>query len=389
MNKDKARITIRLGQANQTKNTLQSLPQVLEQEQDPIQTFGELETPSPDPLAQKEVAVGKETSNDDLELYGPKYVPNPLPKSEMKRVPFSQRKKRSNSRKGTSPKGVGGAILSVSGAIALGLVFGYVVLNFFNSNTGVTLHQPPTSNVVAPVSQQQPEQGKVESSGEQQQTPVQLDVNSKVGKNVSLFLPAQSFHMIQGGVFKNKENAKPILDKIEANGWPHIFQGENPLYLFLGMSLDRNQALAMANHFQDIDVYIKEYPYPERTINLPLKADLNVTQEEWENWFAKETELITVVGKALSEGLNDGGITAETMKEVATSHRSFLDLGREIINKLQQQQELGNRFLNDYSKGVTALQRFQKEPVDGYLWQAEQAFLDAFGSKEKFLISFK
>ncbi|MBP1930402.1 hypothetical protein [Ammoniphilus resinae] len=390
MNKDKARITIRLGQADQTKNT-QSIPPIKEKEQDSLQTFGELDNPSPDPLAHKEIAVSKETTNDDLEIYGPKYVPNSLPTSEKRRVPFSQkvRKKRSNKIKGTSPKGLGSAVLSVSGAIALGLVFGYVVLNFFNSNTGVTPHQPSTPSAAAPMSQQLPEQAKVESSGGQQQPPVQLDVNSKEGKKVSLHLPAQSFHMIQGGVFQNKENAKPILDKIEANGWPHIFQGETPLYLFLGVSLDRNQALAIANHFKDLDVYIKEYPYSERTITLPLKADTNVTQEEWGNWFTKESELITVVGKALSEGLNEGGITAETMKEVATSHRSFLDRGREIINKLQQQQELGNRFLNDYSKGITALQRFQKEPVEGYLWQAEQAFLDAFGSKEQFLTSFK
>ncbi len=396
MDKNRARITIKLGQANELKSGT-PLPKkqeknAKEEKQEWIKSNEEIESrteetepehlPEEDvePLpAKSEISASKESA-DEFKSYGTKYA------SFEDEESFAGRRlgpSRLNSGREKNAKGLIGVLASVLGAVALGVVFGYIVLSFFKSGMLDNPATPPKpiSETVETGSGQGTLQTKLQENAETGTLPGEAKITT-----VSITLPSSTYYMVQGGVFQDQASATPILEKIKSKGWPSSFSGEKPAYLFLGIAVNRDHALAIANHFQEMDVYIKEFKIEPKTI----LAGATTTQEEWDQWFKQEQLFATILGNAIGEGLTAGKLGGNQLKEITEAHRTLLQYGREWVNKLpESQQSLGNRLLNDYTKGVSAMERYQKQPEAGHLWQAEQALLDGFQSKTQLLSSFK
>lgn len=399
MDKNRARITIKLGQANENKRErdtplpeqrIESAPEEKREwteSHEEIQSLTEETEPEPEPdeeveslPATKEISASKE-SPDEFESFGSRYA------SFDDDERFSNRRfggtSRSKSGRGKNAKGMMGVFTAVLGAVALGVIFGFIVLSFFKSgmlDNPSSETQPFSKTTEAEIAQTQPqettESGAV--SGEAKTM------------TVSITLPASTYYMVQGGVFQDQASAAPILEKIKSKGWPNSFSGEKPAYLFLGMAANRDQALAIANHFQEMDVYVKEFKVEPRTVSAELKQGATTNQEEWDQWFKQEQLFVSAIGNAIGKGLTNGKLDENQWKEITDAHRALLQYGRDWVNKLpESQQSLGNRLLNDYTKGVSAMERYRKQPEAGHLWQAEQALLDGFQSRTQLFSSFK
>lgn len=383
MDQNRARITIKLtpspnpkeGQAPREKEKEKTVPEIpTEPEAEELKVQPVTEPP----VAHKEVAAGEEERN------GSSYFEWDFPKTNKRSY-----KSRTRSAREDQAKRVAGVAASVIGAIALGLIFGFVVLGFFKSgvldNTTAPAANIPKPQEVTPSQIQQSP-----ASASKQEAGVAPTEGQAEGPTVSITLPSQNIYVVQGGVFQDQTSASPILDKIKAKGWPSSLVGDKPIHLFLGMAAERDHALAMATPYTEMDVYIKEWGEESRTASVTLKPNTVTSQEEWDQWFDLEAAMVQAMGSAIAEGITSGKLSGETMKKVTDAHRNMLQQGRLVVSKLpQEHQSQGNRLLNDFSKGVSALERYQKQPTEGYAWQAQQALMDAYSSKRNFFASFK
>jgi hypothetical protein len=384
MDKNRAKITVKFGQAEGTHYTpvkpqpmpVKS-PVELEDKPPQIQTVMEIAHEVP---AKEEMAASFETINQE-EIFGAKYVPGLHQKKGVGHAP------RRKNRQGASRKKIVAVGSSIIGAVAVGLIFGGIALNFFKS--GGFGHAPGGLHPTTVTSK-----STSPSSAVQEQNAAAA-INTESNKTTTtakspITLPATDYFVVQAGVFQEQANAATMLDKIKTHGWPNTFVGDKPQYLLLGMAVNRDNALSLANQYKDFDVFIKEFKEEAKTVSIPLKEGVKTSQEEWDQWFEKESEFIKIVGKAIGQGLSTGKLGDEMFQSVTEAHRNLLEKGRDLIGKLpDQSQEQGNRLLNDYTKIVNAMEHYQKQPGEGFLWQAEQGLLDSYQSKKQLFSSFK
>ncbi|RXT14716.1 hypothetical protein [Ammoniphilus sp. CFH 90114] len=407
MEKNRGRITIKLNQPKEGQASREVMDPILplKEEREPLELHESQESkPQPASETEREEEASKElepmlsssrewgatedsSDNKEKKPFGSDwYLPDDIGSS----ISTNRRSYKSRTRNSREhqTKNVLGVAASVIGAVVLGLIFGFVVLGFFKSGlldsptapSGAMPKMQEAPVIPTPVPTEEVDDSVAEGgSGE-----------AEASTTVSITLPSNTYYVVQGGVFQDQGSAGPILDNIKAKGWPSSFMGEKPLYLLLGLAAERDDALALAAPYKEMDVYIKEWVEETQTVSVPLKKNATTTQEEWDQWFEREQAMVQALGQAIAEGMTSGKLESESMKQVTDAHRNVLAGGRELISKLpQENQSIGNRMLNDISKGVSAMERYQKQPTEGYLWQAEQALLDAFSSKQAFFSSFK
>ncbi|RKD23894.1 hypothetical protein BEP19_05560 [Ammoniphilus oxalaticus] len=415
MDNNRARITIKLGQADEpTKidevpETEETAPKVIEtateteevvfkkpakKERRPKKKIDKktvapvLEETEPKEekgflASMKEVARGKERSDEeqpDPDLwYGPKYVATTGETS--KQLLSTPR----------DSKGILGVMASVTGAVAVGLLFGYVVLSFFQSGMiqdGNDLAALPSSGEEQAATNEEKQTNEQEADEKSSEEP-SITVTG-ASETVSIEVPPTTYYVVQGGVFKDQASAAPYVAEMKSKGWPSKFLGDQPTHLLFGIALQREQAAALAAQFKDTDVFVKEMTGEAKALTVPLKQGAASSPEEWTRWFEQEQAFVGAVGSSINAALSAGQLSAEQMKSITETHRNALQSGRELISKLpESEQAVGNRLLEDFTKGVKALEQYEKQPAVGHLWQAEQALLDAFMSKQQLLASFQ
>ena len=396
MDKKRARITIKLGQANEpvkkenskedimiTRLPLASNRSEPEEKEQVVESFVDMELKEPDDvgISRRETAASEEDP-DEVEdnWYGPKYTPS-------NRRKYKSRLKHNRER---NSKGMLGIIASVTGAVAVGLMFGYIVLSFFESGLIQQPSQSAGGSPSPPTEEKSTEvEGAPKDGADKTQTGVTINIPEET-ESVSIMFPSTTHYVVQGGVFKDQASAAPIVENLKSKGWPNSFLGENPAHLILGLAVNRDHALSLAGQFKDIEVYIKELTGEPQKVSVAIKKGSSTTQDEWDHWFKQEQTFVEALSGSISSSLTTGKLDDNQMKAITDSHRNLLQYGREIVGKLpESKQSLGNRMLNDFTKGVTAMEQYQKQPTVGYLWQAEQALLDAFSSKQQLISSFK
>jgi len=283
-----------------------------------------------------------------------------------------------------------GVIASVTGAVAVGLMFGYIVLSFFESGLIQQPSQSAGGTASAPIEEKSINGGDA-SKDETKKVPTGVTITiPEETESISIQFPSATHYVVQGGVFKDQASAAPIVKNLKGKGWPSSFLGENPAHLILGLAVNRDHALSLAGQYKDIEVYIKELAEEPKKVSIPIKKGSTTTQEEWDQWFKQEQAFVENLASSISSSFSAGKLEDNQMKAMKESHRNLLQSGRNIVGKLpESKQALGNRMLNDFTKGVTAMEQYQKQPTAGYLWQAEQSLLDAFMSKQQLFSSFK
>jgi hypothetical protein len=331
--------------------------------------------------AKNEVAVGQDPPSIE-NTFGPKYVPSYTTKTEEPVISKERKLIRPYKQwKDENRRNMWGIMVTALGAIAVGVIFGSIVLLFFKS--GMMEQSASNSNkIISPTTiQSQGITGK--------QVPPSNPTKAAVQSNQSITIPAQSSFVIQAGVFSDEKSAQSVVSKIKAKGWPVEVIGQNPVHLFLGIVGTHDQANAIKSQFKDFDVYIKTFDTEAQTVSVKVKEGQSTSQAEWDQWAGVEEKFVADTNQAIVQAALNGKLADDTMKTVTAAHRDLLEKGRDLFNKLpDQSQSLGNHLLNDYSKMAAALERYSKQPSQGYLWQTEQSLLDSIKSKQQFLSSF-
>lgn len=284
------------------------------------------------------------------------------------------------------------------GAVAIGLLLGYVVLQTFAAE------EPPPAGEKAPFALGQTQQNEQKGAGGQtpagqgaqgqalnsavsgQTVPgVPSPVTTPKTNPLTITLPVVPLYMVQGGVFSTKAGAQQEQAVFQQKGWPtHMEEDAGKHTLFLGVSASRDDALALAQAYRASkqEVYIKEKSLPAGTLTLSVPETLpRGTAEEIKQFGRLQADLFQTVSLAIGGGFKEGKVPQAVLDKMLTQHREALQRGRSVTTVLDERSKaLLQNALNEMTTAVTTLQQFASQPNRTYLWQAEENMLQFISS---------
>lgn len=231
-------------------------------------------------------------------------------------------------------------LISTVSAIAIGLIFGFLVLAVFtqgqlNESYRSVVGETFQSAIPAPEATQ--ETDAAASTATQNQAE-----NAQTGSvtPMSLQLPETRLFMAQVGAFTDKESAQIAIDSLVKKGYPHFLHEEaGTYYLFTATTSNRDDILGLASSFKGngMDVYVKEVTLPglQKMVELRNAASStgSVDQTKIGAFFEAGMQLSNIMtnwtGRFLSAP-SATKLTAEDEQAIKELHRKFLDASTAI-----------------------------------------------------------
>jgi stage II sporulation protein B len=291
-------------------------------------------------------------------------------------------------------------VFSVSSAVVTGVLFGWFVLSMFSGHDdtpvyrgengivndrtgdggvgGATASNTPTAggdvngatgrDADLPPSADQADAGSPSPAG----TGANADESANSAASV-LELPAQTWIMLQFGVFSTLDGTKQAQQQLFDRGFAGVSEQRDNYFVFAGIAANRDQAIPLKHRLDEagLETYLKEYPLPAASI--PWNGNAGAAAE----YFRKGEELVGRISSLCSDHLKNGGGTKLANADLA----ELYDLHREwstaygkakagLPGELAAQTEKMNNALN---MAVVSLDAYQKNASDSHLWQAEAA----------------
>lgn len=262
---------------------------------------------------------------------------------ESPKLPSSKRKKKKNFEFKSLPIGLIGIVMS---AIIVGVSFGLMMLTIFTGEkvdtvTRITpqIQTPPAQEAIVPL------------------IPGQI--------------PVLGVEVVQGGAFslveKGEEAGKLLKDQGFASALTSLTE---PLFLFIGLGLDREQAAIIGEYYKEIgqEVYLKPYA---------VSATGMAETDEQAAFFSKGVDLFQQLTLLSVNGLATEGtlFTSEMMTELTTSYEAFFAIDIPFPNN-ESQMIIGQQFQTSLSKAYETIQLFSQTKDKPHLWNAQQHLLD-------------
>ncbi len=193
-------------------------------------------------------------------------------------------------------------VLAIALAVVLGTSFGLLVLTIIP-----TTESKPTST-----------------------TTLQQEQNEEVPTSQR----TETIFVVQGGVFQDEKAANVYVQKIKAQQRPSVIIGKQPVYVFLGMALTKEEAKQIASLYESlgIDTYVKPW-------NVPIDE--------------KESEPFVMIVSVISRLLN----------------------GQQLQNEQWKQLQSYSPHNEQVKKAYEALFTFRQSNDQKQLWEAQQHIL--------------
>lgn len=256
--------------------------------------------------------------------------------------------------------------VSAISAIAVGLLFGFLVLALFtqgqlNESYRSVIGETIQSATTLPPGQ--PGTTAPEQAGENQPFPGQPI------QPLFLQLPERRLFMAQVGAFKEKETAQVAIDSLVEKGYPHfLFEADESYYLFTATTSNRDDILGLASSFKNkgMDVYVKEVVLPGLKKELALTAEDKDTstlldQTKLQTFFENGMELSGTVTNWSGRFLSDpqsGGLSPENEQTIKELHRKFLDASGALQSAAPQDWQAHlTGMINGLNKAVAAVEQ--------------------------------
>ncbi|MGD6968968.1 hypothetical protein ACQCVP_21345 [Rossellomorea vietnamensis] len=273
-------------------------------------------------LGEQESAAAEERAEDDsFEWVLPDE--DPVPK-EFKKINYVQKNKKKGKRTfsggGITP-GIARIIYTLVGAVAISLIFGFIILNVITegeqSAPAIKLQEPGSEN-----------------AGE-------AAAPSAGGGSISM--KSLNTSVLQGGVFSTADSANAMKASLEAKGLPvMLIEMEGNQYLFLGTSGDLESAKSMGKKLteQNVEVYAKEIVLPEKKIE-GSKADADFLE--------KSATLYTALAAESTSAYTTGSVNDEKLAEINTLLKDITAIKTgESIKGLKERLEAAALNLQEY-----------------------------------------
>jgi len=274
--------------------------------------------------------------------------------------------------------------VSVTGAIAMGTLFGYLLLNLFAASwTGgddaIKTSGSPSGEVTGASGSKSNAETDIAKGADSPNSSAaegqsgKKDTSATAGEaTISLQVAPASYHMIQYGVFSNREGMENARAELHGQGWAAAALETGEDYrVYAGVASDHDTATMLGNKLTDKDLYVKK-------IDVPALSQLPFTGKaaEAEGFFSQTEKLIRAFDVFTAEKLGASITSGEDWKEVHEKWTRALpameagmkdEAGKQALHKLGQA----------LSNAAAAAGEYGKKASDAHLWAIQTSIMEA------------
>ncbi|MFS0554398.1 hypothetical protein [Brevibacillus sp. 179-C9.3 HS] len=292
--------------------------------------------------------------------------------------------------------------LTTGGAVAIGLLFGFLVLTVFSQKEFSRSYGDVLSETVqtltAPSAGFEQTDGKKGVAG-----PILPDLSQPAQngltngttmnqKEVALQLPAVNMYVAQAGVFQPDASPQTAVEPLEKAGIPHLlYKDTSKQYMFAAAAPTRDAVLGFAASLKNkgMDIYVKEFSFPAFEGPIPVGKSANASGDPNVNaFFAHGVKLVQTLSAQSGLIITTGQLSPppkETadLKEI---HRQFLEESRKI-DVQEAWKPLLDGMVNGVNQALAARDKMAEasagkkvESAESYAWQVQAGVLAFFES---------
>ena len=291
------------------------------------------------------------------------------------------------------PKGpVVRTLLSTTGAVAIGLAFGFMVLSVFTqeqfSSTYQTVLQDTVETLTGPAASSLEEENRLAGPGSpEEKYPANPGERHGASITASLQLPQLHLFVAQTGVFQSDAPAQTAAEPLDQLGLPHLLytDGEKQ-YLFAAAAPSRDAVLGFASLVKNrgMDVYVKEFAFPSYVGEVVVgKADKASDSPDLSLFFQTGLELVNTLSDRSGMVVSSAhpALPAEEAGEIKELHRKFLEQSRLLSVQAEWESSFQgmvngvNQAVAAHDKMVEATAGKKTDSADSYAWQVQAGVL--------------
>jgi stage II sporulation protein B len=275
---------------------------------------------------------------------------------------------------------------AVAGAVATGVCFGFFVLTMFADQPGTqnAASPPPSAATV----QKPPENAAKTPVGEAAaQTPEATAAAQPATGTVTLNVPAQSFSILQAGVFSTQQGADALQSELAKKGLAAATMPGDKFTVYAGVALSRGDALALSTRLQqgNVEVYIKDFTLPAAA---QVKWNGSKT-EALSNYLTQGTALFKQMNQVTVRHLGEaqpGALADAELAAIASAHQTWTGLAPSVQEGAPDDARAA---LADMGKAMnTALEslgKYKKNTSAAYLWQTQSSLMQYLTAEKQLL----
>lgn len=290
--------------------------------------------------------------------------------------------------------------LTTGGAVAVGLIFGIMVLTIFSQEQFKTSYRSVLSDTVQTLTAQSTDQGeqKTHSTG----TPLLQEADGSAvpsapadaSQSVSLQLPELKMFVAQAGVFQADTPAEAAAAPLTQKGLPHLlYNDSSKQYMFAAAATNREAALGFASNIKDkgIEVYVKEFSFPafHGAVQMGQSTDA-ANHLDLPVFFSKGRELVEALSANSGLVITAQPASGEVAK-IKETHRKFLESGKVSALPAEWQPHF-QQMVNGLNQAVTARDKMAEastgqktQSAEQYAWQVQAGILTYLESYMKWI----
>jgi hypothetical protein len=279
-------------------------------------------------------------------------------------------------------------LFATGGAVAIGLVFGLLVLSVFGEEQLSRSYQSVLSDTVTTFSSGGTG-GKadgVKVAGPS--LPASVGANTVGAEQaVDLRLPEERLYVAQAGVFQPEASVAEAIKPLDGAGIPHLlYKGKDKQYLFAAAAPTRDAVLGFASSLKakGMDVYVKEMVLPGLSKSIAVKGTEGTAQPADLNaFFQTGLEMARTLAGQSGQVISSAqpALSAEEASALKEQHRRFLEESR-AVSAPESWQSLFAGMVNGMNQAMQARDKMAEAiagkktaSAESYAWQVQAGVL--------------
>ncbi|WP_103108263.1 hypothetical protein [Brevibacillus reuszeri] len=294
------------------------------------------------------------------------------------------------------PKGpVLQTVLTTGGAIAVGLLFGFLVLTVFTKEEFSESYRTVLEDTVQTLSAASPATDNQKLAG-----PVLPgEAGSVVGgatpapspsagnaSEIQLQLPQINMFVAQAGVFQKDAAPDTVAQPLDKMGIPHlVYKDSAKQYMFAAAAPTRDAVLGFATSLKNkgMDVYVKEFAFPAFQGTLPV-AQTSGAAPDVSGFFSKGVKLIQTLSSHSGLIITTGQLSSSPQETASLKeqHRQFLESSR-LVQVPEAMKPQYTAMVNGIDQAMAAREKMAEasagkkvESAESYAWQVQAGVLE-------------
>lgn len=269
--------------------------------------------------------------------------------------------------------------LSIAGAVGTGLLLGYAALSFISGGSPqVGENTKPGAAAVQNQNGGTANQPVAGDTG----LPNAGPAGSEAAR-IQVAVAAQSYYLLQYGVFSTPDGAAQAQQELLTAGLAAGLDPSDGNRVYAGISPDREQAKLLSSGLknQGIELYV-------RGVELPAAEQVAFagTAQAVEGYFAASGQLLNELS-SLSASLLSGEVQTLDKSAVSNLHMEWTEALKALKPGLTPEgQSICAGLEKAMSRGMAALNEYEKNKAPGLLWEVQEAML-SFLTGQKGLMS--